>query len=111
MIDKLADSRSFVTTHGTIAMLKKYSGWTEDQIDRLCQIAEDNSQVSWILTDEDVMRFYDDLLENVDYDKLGDCATKRIIDNIQISHMEKMYEAAEEYKAEEMEAMEEYYSH
>lgn len=111
LIDKLANSRSFVTTHGTIAMLKKYSGWTEDQIDRLCQIAEDNSQVSWILTDEDVMRFYDDLLENVDYDKLGDCSTKRIIDNIQISHMEKMYEAAEEYKAEEMEAMEEYYRH
>lgn len=84
LINQLAQSRSFLTTHGIIAMLKKYAGWTEDQVEKLCVIAEDNSQVSRILSDEDVNAFYYELVNSVDYPKLEDCATKRIIDAISI---------------------------
>ena len=88
LIEKLAESRNFVTTHGIIAMLKKQTGWTEDQIEKLCQIAEDNTQVSWILTDEDVLQFYNDLLEDVDICKLSDSATRRMIESIQSACLE-----------------------
>lgn len=83
LIDDLAESCNFMTTHGIIAMLKKHTGWTEEQIEKLCQIAEDNTQVAWILTDEDVYQFYKELIEKVDYDNMNDCATRRMIDNIQ----------------------------
>lgn len=111
LICKLAESRNFLTTHGIIAMLKKHSGWTEDQIEKLCYIAENNSQVWWILKDEDVRQFYNDLLENVDCSNLGDCATRRIIENIQIAQMEERHEATENYEAEEGEVLEDYYRH
>ena len=49
-------------------------------IEDICDAAENNSQVKWILDDEDVKEFYNAILSNVDYSSLSDGATKRIID-------------------------------
>lgn len=111
LIEQLSQSGSFTTTHGVIAMLKKYSGWTEDQIEKLCSIAEDNSQVSWIIRDDDVNSFYHDLLKNIDYEKMEDCATKRIIDELHVVEYEDRTIAAADAKAEAMDALENYYMH
>lgn len=77
LINKLKESPNFISTHGTIAMLKEYSGWTEAQIEELCKCVCENSQVGWILEDYDVSQFYFDLLDdsNIDLNKF-DCARK-----------------------------------
>ena len=80
LIERLSFSHNFISTHGIIAMLNKYTGWTEAQIEDICDAAENNSQVKWILDDEDVKEFYNAILSNVDYSSLSDGATKRIID-------------------------------
>ena len=68
LIEKLKESSSFQSTHGIIAMLNKYSGWTEVQIEELCKCAEENSQVSWILKDPDISEFYFGILNNSNID-------------------------------------------
>lgn len=80
LIKKLAYSPNFVSTHGVIAMLNQYTGWTDDQIEDICDAAESNSQVRWILDDADIYAFFKKLLSNVDYKKLNECATKRVLD-------------------------------
>lgn len=82
MIAKLSDSSCFESTHGIIAMMSKFSGWTDSQIEELCEIAENNTQVNWIINDEDVSKFYCNLLANVKYEDLSDCSTKRIMERI-----------------------------
>ena len=109
LIDDLAESCNFVTTHGIVAMLRKHTGWTEDQIEKLCQIAEDNSQVAWIITDEDVFQFYKELLEKVSYDNLNDCATRRMKSKVQGSYMENMFESDKSVEVEGVDVLEDYY--
>ena len=111
LIDQLAESCNFMSTHGIIAMLRKYSGWTEDQIEKLCMIAEENSQVAWILTDDDVNAFYHELVKGIDYNKLEDSATKRIIDELVFTDLEEKAQAAADGRAEAMDALENYYNH
>lgn len=65
LIDTLAHSESFYSTHKIIADLSKHSGWTISQIEALCAIAKENTQVSWILNDHDVFEFYFKLLSNL----------------------------------------------
>lgn len=79
LIDQLSNSISFQNTHGIIAMLSKYSGWTESQIEQMCLAAEENEQVNRILSDKDIFLFYSNLLSHLDYDKLEDSATKRVM--------------------------------
>lgn len=79
LIKKLSGSRNFETTHGLITMLDKYADWTETQIEEMCSVAEENTQVAWILGDLDVQSFYTMLLSKVNYEKLTDCATKRMM--------------------------------
>ena len=55
-------------THGIIAMLNKYSSWSNIQIEALCESALNNSQVSLIIYDEDVNQFYKKLLTDLDSD-------------------------------------------
>lgn len=79
LIKELRASANFITTHGVIAMMKKYTDWNETQIEEICSAAENNTQVGWILSDEDVQEFYCKLLSNIDIDNLDDSSTKRII--------------------------------
>jgi hypothetical protein len=110
LIDELYCSGSFQTTHSVIAMLNKYSGWTEQQIEKLCLALEDNTQVLWILEDTDVFEFYCSVLAAVKYNELDDCATKRAIDNM-IAAQNNTEEARSDYEADRDEAFEEYYNH
>ncbi len=58
LINKLEDSDSFRTTHTVIKELQKFEDWSEAQINKLLQIAKANKQVTYILTDGDVKRFF-----------------------------------------------------
>ena len=57
LIADLANSGTFVATHAIVAKFAKYSEFTEDQARRIVAAAVENSQVSWILTDDDVAEF------------------------------------------------------
>lgn len=111
LIVRLNKSYNFERTHGIIAMLNKYTGWTELQIEEICQAAENNDQVKWILEDTDVYNFYHNLLSNVKYDNLTDCATKRVIEQIDILAAEKANEGRTDYEAYAADTLEEYYKH
>lgn len=111
LINKLKNSRSFEETHGIISRLNRYSDWTETQIEDICNAAEENLQVKWIIDDPDVYKFYNHLLADVKYENLTDCATKRIIDLIYIDIIEKMSEAKFDYEANSADTLEEYYKH
>ena len=58
----LSISNSFAMTHSLIDSLRKYSDFTEQQKNLLFQIANENTQVKWILTDEVISEFYRALL-------------------------------------------------
>ncbi len=64
LIAGLFDSHNFQTTHAVIRSLREYHDWSAQQIDDLCSAAINNTQVSWILEDEDVFDFYEDLLSS-----------------------------------------------
>lgn len=107
LIDQLSNSRSFQRTHATIAMLKMFSGWTEDQIEELCAIAEDNSQVSWILKDPDVFEFYSHVLSGKNLESLPDSATKRVFKELYSDSQDERSDA----EADMADTLEEYFKH
>lgn len=111
LIVRLNSSYNFECTHGIIAMLNKYTGWTELQIEEICQAAENNNQVKWILEDTDIYNFYYYLLADIKYENLTDCATKRMIDLIYMDIIEKMNEAKSDCEADSADTLEEYYKH
>lgn len=111
LISQLAQSCNFVSTHGIIAMMCKHDGWTESQIEDICLAAETNTQVNWILGDTDILDFYSHLLSSVDYEKLTDCATKRVMEMIFADSLQKEADARESYEAEAAETKEEYFRH
>lgn len=64
-IDLLVDfenSGSFARTHELIQAMSTYKKWSNEQIEQLCNIAVNNSQVFYILRDKDVKKFYQKLL-------------------------------------------------
>lgn len=65
LIDDLCESKNFQTTHGIIAMLNKYTGWSEQQVEKLCYALVNNSQVKWIIGDCDIFDFYHSLLSEI----------------------------------------------
>lgn len=65
LIIKLANSPNFATTHKIIAAMGKQTGWTEAQVEEICSIVNDNSQVGWIFDDEDIKSFYYNLVTSV----------------------------------------------
>ena len=58
LILDLENSNSFKQTHSIISELKKYDKWTDEEKLKLKQIAESNTQVSYIRNDEDIATFY-----------------------------------------------------
>jgi hypothetical protein len=63
LIQRLASSGSFATTHSAIASLSKVSDFSAQQVEQLIEAAELNSQIGWIMGDDDVYNFYSMLLE------------------------------------------------
>ena len=59
----LSNSGSFASTHSYIAQLDKFDQFTPEQVERLIQIPAQNSQVGWIIADDDVHAFYAKLLD------------------------------------------------
>jgi len=62
LIIALENSGSFARTHSIIAELSKFK-WCPEEKESLFNIAMDNSQVFYILEDEDVKRFFKSLLK------------------------------------------------
>lgn len=100
LIEQLKRSGSYQTTHGVIAMLRKHSGWTDTQIEELCSAVENNTQVSDILGDNDVISFYIDILSNVGID-IAESATKRVLYSISGDILEHELSKAEGIQKEE----------
>lgn len=111
LIDELHKSRNFQMTHGIIAMLNKYSGWTEPQIESICVALEDNSQVSWIFEDQDVFEFYHGLLSNIKYDELDDCSTKRAIELLHVTEEKAQDNARQDSEADNADSSEDFFKH
>lgn len=88
LIEDLCESPNYQTTHGIIASLNNYSGWTDSQIDKLCSALVNNTQVHWIITDLDVLKFYLTILSNVDTDKLSNGNIRQATDIILKSYDE-----------------------
>lgn len=53
-IERLENSSNFATTHKAIAALSKYDDFKDTEIKRIVAAYLENSQVAWILGDEDV---------------------------------------------------------
>lgn len=58
LIQDLIKSANFQMTHALIASLSEYEGFTQKQVEDLVDAVLTNSQVGWILGDDDVMEFY-----------------------------------------------------
>ena len=65
----LENSGSFARTHEIIKTLSAFTNWSDKQIEQLCLIAKKNSQVHYILKDDDVKRFYQNLLRDAKTEK------------------------------------------
>lgn len=65
LIIELENSASFAGTQSVIGKLKKIGGWTDEQKDKLFEIALNNSQILYILGDPDVRGFYQGLLKDM----------------------------------------------
>jgi hypothetical protein len=63
LIKKLANSKSFATTHLVIAQLAKQAEFSPSQVEQLVVIPDANGQVGNIIGDSDVHQFYAVLLE------------------------------------------------
>lgn len=66
LILALENSSNFARTHTIIEELSEFDNWSNEQIIALARIGINNHQVYWILRDNDIARFYMDLLKNTD---------------------------------------------
>lgn len=64
LIDKLEDSESFANTHIVIKQLLEIKEWSENQKAKLFKIALENNQVTYILKDGDVKKFYSEICKD-----------------------------------------------
>lgn len=77
LINSLKESNSFAMTHSIIEKLSDYDQWSTDEVEEMCGIAIDNTQVKWVLGDEDINKFYKKLIEAISEETLGE-STKDI---------------------------------
>lgn len=63
LILSLEESRNFKTTHTLITELDMIDNWNRSEANWLCEIANNNSQVSSIILDRDIARFYRKIIE------------------------------------------------
>lgn len=62
LIQRLAESPNFLTTHSIIAKLGRYSDFNNAQLNALVTAAVTNNQVYWIAKDPDIYAFFTSLL-------------------------------------------------
>ena len=74
LIKDFAQSGSFATTHAIVAKLSKFTDYTPAQLNAIVTAAVSNSQISLIVTDQDVKEFltaviagHEDQIEDKDY--------------------------------------------
>jgi len=72
-VRSLTTSGSFTSTHAAIADLERIGTYTAEQAGELIQAAVDNTQVRWLLGDDDVVAFYTRLLAA--HDQVPDALT------------------------------------
>lgn len=60
---KLENSGSFARTHDLISQLAEIHNWTDEDAEQLCDIAVNNSQVLYILNDDDIRTFFRHVLK------------------------------------------------
>lgn len=82
LISELSGSRSFAFTHLIIEKLSKYAEWSKEQCERLFDVLIDNAQVSWILGDDDVNKFYSSLLKYCDSTSESAMKVKEMLDEL-----------------------------
>ncbi len=77
LIRDLINSSNFLTTHDIVSKLNKYNSFTDDQLRGLSTALNENSQVRWIIKDQDINDFYTetilnrgDLFDPIDWDKI-----------------------------------------
>lgn len=63
LIAALENSRNFASTHTIIKELNSYTEWAENEKEVMFNAALNNQQIRWILSDWDVKKFYEQLLE------------------------------------------------
>ena len=80
LIMALENSNSFATTHMVIKEMQKYCNWSDEYKENLFKIACENSQVSCILGDKDVKRFYKELLNGFEANTEN---AKNVLKNLQ----------------------------
>lgn len=78
LINQLEESGSFKTTHDVISRLSAQKMWSPEQKERLLHIALTNHQVTYVLTDQDVKVFYEEICK--DYSSKSADEIKAIID-------------------------------
>lgn len=78
LIAQLEISNSFTTTHSIIKDLNDFGEWSNDDVERLCKIAHENTQVNWILKDEDIKSFYIQIIKSIQEGEKG-VYTKKLI--------------------------------
>ncbi len=79
LIIALENSRSFATTHSILHGAAEITGWTAEERKTLLAIGASNSQVFYILSDPDVRRFYQPLLDTAE---AGDSSAAKIREKI-----------------------------
>lgn len=68
LIQRLAATPNFATTHSMIAKLRQQSGFTQEQAKALLSAALNNDQIRLIINDNDVESFFRDLIEQYQTD-------------------------------------------
>ena len=96
LIEKLARSKSFATTHAIVKELSAFLDLTVRQIQDICSAAVHNRQISWILSDDDVYEFYKGLIEKKSIKDSGDPDISSIRKAITEITEEKTREASED---------------
>jgi hypothetical protein len=61
-IQNLVQSFSFADTHKAIQKLQEHTEFSDEQLTKLLDAIDENTQIAWILSDEDVMHFAENLI-------------------------------------------------
>lgn len=73
-IEKLESSSAFATTHAAIALLNTYGDFSDSDVIRILKAYADNTQISWILGDPDVLEFAKKMISYAKTDAAKDAA-------------------------------------
>ena len=81
LIIGLEDSGSYKATHTLVDAMRKVRGWSSSQKERILQAVVDNPQVNQIITDQDVFKFVQEIVDSVDASELKEKVLKLLEDN------------------------------